>query len=183
MSFLNERAFTLIELMIVLTMMGILTTLSWEGYKALLTRYQLQGVSRVLVSDLRAVQQQAVTTRQRCWIRFDPEQGGYSVWVAGSASGGDQQGRLLRQVRLASSVRFGSAPGVKGPPSDPVEITELDGVTFRDNRVVFMPSGGLGTGAGAIYFTDDPAGKGTSAITVTVSGHVRHYWWAGNAWQ
>jgi prepilin-type N-terminal cleavage/methylation domain-containing protein len=179
MSFLNERAFTVIELMIVLVMLGILATLSMEGYKTWLASHQLQGVSSILVSDLRLTQQQAVTTRKKSWIRFEPEQSGYSIWIADE----NPEGRLLRQIPLPGPVRFGAGPGVKGPPSDPAEITETDGITFRDNQVLFMPSGGLGTGAGTIYITDDPKWTGTRAITVTVAGHVRHYVWTGRDWK
>ena len=178
MSFLNERAFTVIELMIVLAIVGILATLSLEGYKALLERHQLQGVSRMLVSDLRSIQQQALITRQRYWILFDPEHSEYSVWAAGAG-----EDRLYRRVKIPTPVRFGTAPEVLGPPGDPAEITETDGVTFRDNRLVFMPSGDLGTGAGTIYITDNPKGTGTRAVTVTVAGHVRHYGWTGSDWR
>ena len=183
MSFLNERAFTVIELMIVLAIAGILSTMALEGHKALLTRYQIQGVSRLLLSDLRTVQQQSLITRRRHGVDFDPDRGGYSVWMAGAATGEDSAERLMRQVKLPPPVRFGAAPGVKGPPSDPEEITEPDGITFRDNRLVFMPGGGLGTGAGAIYLTQDPQGQRTHAITVTVSGHVRLYQWTGSDWR
>jgi prepilin-type N-terminal cleavage/methylation domain-containing protein len=174
----NERAFTVIELMIVLAIMGILATLSMEGYRALLARHQLQGVSRMLVSDLRSIQQQALITRQRYWIRFDPEQNEYSVWAAEEG-----EDRLYRRVKIPTPVRFGTGPRVLGPPSDPAEITEKDGITFRDNQLLFLPSGGLGTGAGTIYITDDPNGTGTRAITITVAGHVRHYSWTGSGWR
>ena len=179
MKLLSQSGVTLIELVIVLMIIGILTTLSWEGQKALLRQYQLLGISRTLVSDIRAVQHQAVTSRQKCWIDLDADHGGYSVWMAVS----NDVGRLFRQVRFPASVRFGSAAGIKGPPSNPAEITEQDGITFRDNRVVFIPNGGLATGGGAIYLTDDPAGKGTKAITVTVLGHARLYSWIGGEWR
>jgi prepilin-type N-terminal cleavage/methylation domain-containing protein len=183
MPFLNERAITLIELMIVLTIVGTLTTLALEGHKALLAHYQLQSVSRMLLSDLRTVQQQAMITRHRHWVDFDPDRGGYSVWMTGTGTGQDSERRLVRQVKFPVSVRFGAAPGVKGPPSDPEEIPEPDGITFRDNRLLFMPGGGLGTRAGAIYLTKDFQGQRTHAITVTVSGHVRLYGWTGSSWR
>lgn len=175
----NQRAFTFIELIIVLMMVGILSALSWEGQKGLLKRHQLQGVAKTLVSDLRAAQQQAITTRNRCWIRFDPEQHGYTIGI----TTGDGQDRLVRQVRLPAAVRFGATPGVKGPPGNPVEAVEADGITFKNNRVIFMPSGGLGSGAGTVYLTHDPSGHGTRAVTVTVSGRVRLYEWKEGGWQ
>ncbi len=103
--------------------------------------------------------------------------------MTGIGVGADSEERLVRQVVLPASVRFGAAPGVKGPPSDPEEIPEPDGITFRDNRLVFMPGGGLGTSAGAIYLTQDSQGQQTHAVTVTVSGHVRLHGWTVGGWR
>jgi prepilin-type N-terminal cleavage/methylation domain-containing protein len=183
MQLLNERAFTLIELMIVLTIVGILSVLTLEGHKVLLDHYRLQSASSMLFSDLRTIRQQALATRHRHRVDFDPDRSGYSVWVTGMGVGADSEGRLVHQAVLPESIRFGAAPGVKGPPSDPKEIPDLDGVTFRDNRLVFMPDGGLGTSAGAIYLTEGFQDQRTHAITVTVSGHVRLYGWTGDSWK
>jgi prepilin-type N-terminal cleavage/methylation domain-containing protein len=183
MPLLNKRAFTLVELMIALAIAGILTALTLEGHKALLARYQLQGVSRMLFFDLRMVQQQALATRRRHWVDFDPGLGSYSVWMTGADRSADSEKRLVRQTKLPGSVRFGAAPGVKGPPSDPEEITDPDGITFRNNRLVFMPGGGLGTMAGTVYLTEDSRDRQTHAITVTVSGHARLYGWTGSGWR
>jgi prepilin-type N-terminal cleavage/methylation domain-containing protein len=175
----DQRAFTLIELMLVLVVMGLLAALSWEGQKLLLKKYQLIRACRELVMDLRAVQQQAVASRLNGWIDFHPEASTYSVWI----SGYDREDRLLRHVNFPAPIRFGFHEGVLGPPSHPSEISEVDGITFRENRAVFMPNGGLGRGAGTIYLTDASNENRTYAITISVSGRVRHYAWIRGAWK
>ncbi len=170
---------TLIEALIVLMVLGIVSTASWEVHKSIARFYRLDGASRMLYELARSLRLQAVATRQTCWIQFEPDRNGYSVWTA-EADGGS---RLLRRVALAEGVGFGAGEGVKGPPSAPTRVPESDGITFRDNRLVIKPGGGMGGGAGTVYMTERPKGERTHAMTVTVPGRVRLYRWASGGWK
>lgn len=55
------------------------------------------------------------------------------------------------EYKLPNNVRFGVAPGVKGPPSSP-DLPVSNPVTFKENSITFTPDGIIQPGA--VYFTD-----------------------------
>lgn len=59
-----------------------------------------------------------------------------------------------RTHALSRGVRFGTMPGVQGPPSAPTHVLTHP-ITFKDNRIVCYAQGTLD--AGTLYFTDDKA--------------------------
>ena len=84
-----------------------------------------------------------------------------------------------KKYRLSSQVRFGTANGVKGPPSSP-ETFITQPITFVNNSISFHPDGVIQ--AGAVYLTD--SGKHcTYALSCSVSSvaYLRKYQYT-NAW-
>ena len=78
-----------------------------------------------------------------------------------------------KKYRLPSHVRFGTADGVKGPPSSPNALIKQP-ITFVKNSITFHPDGVIQ--AGAIYLTD--VGKHcTYALSCSVSSvsYLRKY--------
>ena len=173
----NRKALTLLEVLGVLFILGVLATLSWQAQKTLISRYHLQGAARVLVSDLRALHQRAIISRQKFQVEFISEDYRYVLQVR------EESGttRMLNEVRLPAAVRYGFSEGVRGPPSSPRKIVQEDGITFRNNRMTFAPSGAAA--AGTIYLTDFPRRAATRAVTVTPMGRVKLYRWTENGWR
>ena len=80
---------------------------------------------------------------------------------------------------LPASVCFGTAPGVKGPPSSP-DFVISNPVTFKDSAIIFYPDGVIQ--AGAIYLTDNRK-RCTYALSCAVSkvSYLRKYQYT-NRW-
>lgn len=83
-------------------------------------------------------------------------------------------------VQLPTQVQFGTAPGVLGPPSNPINpITEA--ITFKDKKIVCFPDGRLSSGI--VYFTTNDKGV-TYALSngVATLSYLRLYRYEQGKW-
>ncbi|NLC12038.1 MAG: prepilin-type N-terminal cleavage/methylation domain-containing protein [Firmicutes bacterium] len=65
----KQNGFTLIELLLVLALLSLLLKIAFPRLE-LFSRWRLEGAARLLASDLRYVQQEAVVSGQKCQIVF-----------------------------------------------------------------------------------------------------------------
>lgn len=89
----------------------------------------------------------------------------------------DQDARSYRYAdcvcHLPKSVCFGTAYGVKGPPSSP-DYVLANPITFKDSTIIFYPDGIIQSGA--VYLTDTKKSC-TYALSCAVSkvSYLRKY--------
>lgn len=74
-----QQGYSLIELLIVLTITGILSGLASVSFFAQLPHHRLNHAARDLVSDLRWARQLALTERQPVLVVLDPESERYQI--------------------------------------------------------------------------------------------------------
>lgn len=165
------NGWTLPELVVTLAIIGIVTTLAMPSFDDLSGRLSLRSASQALASTLRSARHRAMSEGRPCTVRFDPAGHGYLI----------DDGRHDR-VLLPSGVRFGAAAGVLGPPSRPAQPAPADGVSFRGDRITFLPDGTLSPGPGTIYLSGRRRGEATLAISLSMAGHPRRYRWEGQRW-
>jgi prepilin-type N-terminal cleavage/methylation domain-containing protein len=161
---MSRRGFTFIEILLVLSLIGILSTFGFAAFNGVEDRLQLQKVCRELSDDLRIARRMALFRKTEHTVSFMAPRGYALPWST---------------KQLPPSVRFGYPPGVEGPPSDPHPLSDPDGVSFIGNRIVFSPAGH--NSLGTLYLTGD-SGE-TRAITVTLVGRVRIWEWRNGQWR
>ena len=69
---MNEKGAGLIEMMIVMTMIGLLLVIGTGGFVAAAARQQTKTVTTELAAELRAARHAAMTTRARVKVIFQP---------------------------------------------------------------------------------------------------------------
>ena len=69
--FSNARGFTLIELMVVLAVVAIITTLALPSYRAILEKRQVTSGAQQLAAFVSSAQLEAVKRNQRVAVRYD----------------------------------------------------------------------------------------------------------------
>ena len=69
----QEQGWSLTELLIVLSIMGIMCVLAWPSYQTLLARVQARSVTIEIASELRLARQLAMARRERLRVIFDQE--------------------------------------------------------------------------------------------------------------
>ncbi len=93
----GQEGYTLLELLLVLTVLGTLFLLLVPNVNGLYQRYELDAASRLIASDLRAAQvaSWAHQDLHELWFnKFEPQ---YRLWEDGKSTG---------QVQLSSRVRY-----------------------------------------------------------------------------
>ena len=161
---MSHRGFTFLEVIFVLAIIGILSAFAVPDLSAFTNRLRLETVVRGVATDLREMKMLATLDRSDYTISFVPANNLY-----------DLPGRRLT---LPAGLRFGFAPGVLGPPSNPVQPPDADGITFPSNRVTFYSQGS--NSLGTIYLVNDE--NRTMAISLSITGRVKIWQWNGKKW-
>lgn len=164
----SEKGHTLIELMVVLSLIGILAGLAFANPSSNVSHYNLRYAAQQLASDLRHIRQKAISEGVSDKVRFTPDSRQYHLPGMGERS-------------LPSHIRFGARPSVPHLPE--AGSMPPDGVSFSQNGVTFQPNGTIQGVGGAIYLTNDPNRQETVAVTVNVTGRVKIYRWSGAEWK
>lgn len=121
----DRRGFTLIELMAVVLILGIMLGMALPNVTDLIRHQQLRGEARQLVSYLRGLQEEAITTEQNASIQFSST-GSYYL-VAG------------KRHNISREIKYSVSPPVLGTLS----FTPLGSLNVaQDTTVEFVDAGG-----------------------------------------
>lgn len=74
-----KRAFTLVELMIVIAIIGIVSAIAAPNFRTYMAERRLSGAARMVMSDLMAARQKAVSMNQRVKVSFVSNHS-YEIW-------------------------------------------------------------------------------------------------------
>jgi prepilin-type N-terminal cleavage/methylation domain-containing protein len=175
-----ERGYSLIEVMLVVTLTGILGAMAVLQIGAARPSLQADGAMRTVMGQLNRAREQAITERRRIEVQIDVE------------------GNVLRLTRQevpdgAEEISaVGPEAGVKlGPPSGmTLESPEFDeGTDFAgDTTVMFNTDGSLIDESGmavngTIFLAVPNVGNTVRAITVQGStGRVKGFRYNGTTW-
>lgn len=94
----GERAYSLLELVVVLAIVGILLSMGVHGIRLAAAREEIDGWVRGVVADLGSGQQEAIT--RRVSVRATFQERTYAIAVVNGAT--------LRQEVLPGHITFGS---------------------------------------------------------------------------
>jgi len=138
--------FTLMELLVVISIVGIITGISWGTFRALRPSLQLGSAARDLTTDLRYVQQLAVTEQINYGVHFSTATDEYQIIRYGSTT------EEILGKSLAKDIDFYQITG------------------FKAGEVIFNPYGAVQE-TGTVSLTNT---KGeTKIIEVRPSGFVK----------
>jgi prepilin-type N-terminal cleavage/methylation domain-containing protein len=181
-----ERGVSLTEIMLVVALIGILTSMAVIQIGAVRPGMQADGAMRVVMTQLNAARETAISQRRRIEVSFD---NGYWVKVTRHELTNNDT-TVLAEVAFEGGVRFGLAPNVQDTPDAFGNVTPID--FGAATSVMFNTEGMLVDNAGipvnGTVFLLIPADGGYQpgsfrAVTVLGStGRVRGFRWNGGQW-
>jgi len=174
MIFAQKKAFSLIELLVVIVIFMILCSISIPLFFNR-TKNQLRYEIDKLETMLTYLQQSAMARGQKITVLFDLKKNSYSFTTGNKRS----------DIQLSPNIKFGYLNGCLGPPSNPKKriTTPISFHTKSAQATLKIQPNGQST-AGTIYFTDKDK-KLMGALTCGVSqvSYIRKYTYRRHMWQ
>jgi prepilin-type N-terminal cleavage/methylation domain-containing protein len=148
---MSNKGFTLIELMIVIAIIGILSTVSMYGWLGYQNNINLKTAAGEVMADIASCKQRAVSEGINYCIQFTDGSPNYTI----NATSCDTP----TQTQAKNLTSFGS------------------GLTIRDtnfalDRPSFLPRGTLSSGMGTIVLKNSKDSTATITINITGRAHV-----------
>jgi prepilin-type N-terminal cleavage/methylation domain-containing protein len=164
-----EGGFTLVELLVAIVLAGIMLTLGASALRTYWMRRSLDGSTKQVTAQLRAMQQRAVAESHPLvyGARFTDGYGTYTLFKynpANSASPCDKLNTLALEghVETAAGTSFATSPYI--------DLSKCE-ATPGDDHYVFFFARGTAT-AGTLRLTHDTLGDSTSISVTNLTGRV-----------
>jgi Tfp pilus assembly protein FimT len=176
--------FTKLELLVVIVILGISSSLAIPGFSNWLHSYRLKGAARDLYSSFHVAKSRAIRDRGECAVEFNAAGNSYQVISGGPdrlySTADDNV--VLKTVNLGaygSSLSYGAGgANRKVGENEPI----ADSISFPGDHVVFNSRGmTTGTFGGYAYITNDRSA--CFAVGTWSSGIVVLRKWNGSAWE
>jgi len=192
----GRQGFTLIEMMIVLTMLAIVITVGAPSFGGFVKEGRLKSGAHALAVSFQTARLKSISANRRCYLDFapgalTPADSFYTFWLDMDGDLSYDAGEIdstnlalpdtksgFRGFKLPKGVAFSNyaAATSTGPGGGAIPS---GGVDFTNDQASFN-SRGEGT-AGSVYLL----GENSSfyAITVSSLGAVRTWRWEDNTWK
>ena len=170
---LSRDGFTFIELVVVICIIGILSTIGYSQVHKWLPNMRLKDAAQDVYGHMQKARLGAVKTNDTWAIAFDKANNSYSLFSSWEVDNDDKGTVDLGMYKYGIKYGHGEATSAVGAAFD-------DDITYTDNTVVFNP---LGTGSAGYIYLEHKDSDTTYAVGSQTSGVIKIKRWVGGAWQ
>ncbi|MBN1626084.1 MAG: prepilin-type N-terminal cleavage/methylation domain-containing protein [Deltaproteobacteria bacterium] len=158
------RGFTLTELVITLSIFGILCSIAVPAFSSWLPEYRLKSAARDLYSNMQLARMMSLKNSGNYRVIFNAgENGAYSIV---SPDGTIERSISFLDYDKGGGIGFGGGKAMINATTSGGELPD-DGVSYQYNKMSFTPRG-LGSGMGYAYIENNKGtayAVGTAGIT------------------
>jgi prepilin-type N-terminal cleavage/methylation domain-containing protein len=177
----DERGYSLLEMMVVVTVIGVLTAMAVIQIGATRPGIQADGAMRVVMAQLNAAREVAISQRRFVQVEFYDQS-----WVRVTRTNLPMGTTVLSEVPFEGGAEYGLMSGVQDTPdgfgnSQPVSFGNAPVVRFNTEGMLVDNAGLPVNGTVFILIPNQPISF--RAVTVLGStGRVRGFRWTGGQW-
>ncbi len=164
----NKKAFTLVELMVVIAIFGIISLIAAPNIVTGLPKYRIKRAAKDITSKIRAARSEAIKTSSDATIEFDLANNRYKINEEWYPDGESNSNNVLSEY-YGSGVSFGT--------------TDNETCSFDGEKVIFNSRGILNDagGDGEIHLTNNQ--QAAYKIEINSVGSIQLQQWMGSEWQ
>ena len=178
----SKYGFTMVELIIVIAIVAILSTVAIPNFLSMRTSSTLRSAARELVGDIQKTKILAIKDNQTCAIQFNPGANPGTYQLISDWGGANSVKKTVSFQGYKSGVvygRGGAGQEISGEDFSGASVADFVSYNSPDNALTFNPRGT--SNSGYVYITDRTGmvyGVGTLS-----SGVVILRQWIGGQWE
>lgn len=187
---LTNKGVTLIEVIVVIALLAIVSTLAYPNIKNWLPNYRLKAAARDLYSNMQLVRMKSVKENKNWAIVFDVGTNRYHICSSAGADnkwstlGDDTIEKTITLTGYKSGVSYGhgnaTTNATKSGGPFPQDNVSFSNGTSDPNVAVFTPKG-LCIGNGYCYLSNNA--NAAYAVGAQTSGVITLKKWNGTRWE
>lgn len=182
----SQKGFTLTEIMVVLAMIAIMTSIAVPNIVEWLPRIRVNSCARELASEMQLARMMAVRDNNNYIIIFNNAANDTYIIIDDDNNNNVQDGAETSRTINISNSCLGIGYGSAGNPAGVLNENPIVNISYNTiaNTVIFFPRGTINQN-GAVYLipADDIApGRQNRmrAVSTTVAGRIRVWSYDGN---
>lgn len=181
----RTSGFTLVELIVVMSIIIALIALSIPAFTKWLPNYSLKGAAMDLYARMQFAKSEAIRANSQYAVIFDPGNEEYKLVSSPGADlifgagGDDTTVEVIKFSNYGAGIVYGNGSATKNMDNGGVSFPG-DAVSFNNNIVVFDGRGGCDN-SGSVYLQNNT--NRAYAVGALVSGVVRIKVWRGGDWE
>ncbi len=175
---------TLLELMVVIAIIGIMTSIAVGGLNSMVPKMRLNSAVRDLISNMQKARLEAVKRNTGCRVVFDTNNSRYAISIGSGADDtwstiGDNSNLTIVDLGdYGSGVGYGSGDAEFDATEDEDPITG-DFVSYNADVATYNSRGT--SSAGYVYLSNQS--NDTYAVGTQSTGILINKKWSGNSWE
>ncbi|MFQ5597023.1 MAG: GspH/FimT family pseudopilin [Nitrospiria bacterium] len=182
----NRRGFTAVELLVSVSIVGIMSTLAMPSINNAVLQYRLKSTAREIASSLHLLRLRAISTNAKTYLDFNPVSGlndrFYTAFVDADSENDHDAHAETEATQLRFSDTLGGYKGTRLPNGVYYRTPDGKGspVTFAGEKAGFNTNG-MPNSSGMVYLTNS-LGDAYRVKVATITGRIKIEKWDGSNW-